>query len=168
MRLLLTFALLIFAAGCDIQPPVPPMTQLQLRQLQSRSYENRDLKTAMRAVINALLDDGFIIKNADKDLGFVQASKEMDISGGMGPFVGFGGVFSNQQARYSNSSIVDCSGTLTTTGNSTNVRLIFQSKTLDNFGVSMGVNVLTDPFYYQNIFVKIDKSLFLEKENLGR
>jgi hypothetical protein len=152
--------------GCAYQPQKPPLTQLQLRQLQSRSYENRDPITAMRAVINALLDEGFIIKNADKDLGFVQATKDVEISGGGQVFAEFGGIFGNQQTRWRNSSVIDCSGTLTTTGRNTNVRLIFQKKVLDNFGVPMGIDLIEDPAFYQTIFSKIDKSLFLERENL--
>ena len=160
-------ALFAGVTGCTMQPRQPPLTQLQLRQLQSRSYENRELKVAMRAVINALLDEGFIIKNADKDLGFVQATKEQDVSGnGAGGFVGWGGILTNNDVRWQNTTMIDASGTLTPVGKSTNVRLIFQKKTLDNYGVAMGVNVITDPVFYQNIFTKIDKSLFLEKEGL--
>lgn len=153
-------------SGCMYEPPKPPLTQLQLRQLQSRSYENREMIVAMRAVINALLDEGFIIKNADKDLGFVQASKDVNISGGGQVFADFGGFFGNNQARWRNSSSIDCSGTLTTVGRSTNVRLIFQKKILDNFGVPMNIELIEDPTFYQNVFTKIDKSLFLEKESL--
>jgi hypothetical protein len=126
----------------------------------------------MRAVINTLLDEGFIIKNADKDLGFIQATKDAEVSGGGMPgvdiFGGFGGVgmWGNQQQRWRNSSQIDCSGTLTRVGSSTNVRLIFQRKTLDNYGVPMDIQLIEDPNYYQNVFVKIDKSLFLERENL--
>lgn len=169
---LVCLLVLSVVSGCQMQPPKPPLTQLQLRQLQSRSYENRDFITAMRAVINALLDEGFIIKNADKDLGFIQATKDIELSGGSGPavdiFGGFSGVgvWGNPQQRWHNSSQIDCSGTLTKVGNSTNVRLIFQRKTLDNFGVPMGIALIEDPEYYQNVFVKIDKSLFLERENL--
>jgi hypothetical protein len=169
----LALTLVSLATACQSVPPKPPLTQLQLRQLQSRTYENRDFITAMRAVINALLDEGFIIKNADKDLGFIQATKDIEISGGAGVpsvdiFGGFGGVgvWGNPQQRWRNSSQIDCSGTLTKVGNSTNVRLIFQRKTLDNYGVPMGISLIEDPNYYQNVFVKIDKSLFLERENL--
>jgi hypothetical protein len=152
--------------GCQFEPPKPPLTQLQLRQLQSRSYENRDMIVAMRAVINALLDEGFIIKNADKDLGFVQATKDIEIAGA-GAFAEFGGFFGNNQTRWRNSTQIDCSGTLTAVGKTTNVRLIFQRKTLDNFGVPMGIALIEDPAYYQNVFTKIDKSLFLEREGLA-
>jgi hypothetical protein len=174
-RPVISFALIcaLFSfSACQMSPPKPQLTQLQLRQLQSRSYENKDFVTAMRAVINALLDEGFIIKNADKDLGFIQATKDAEVSGGGMPgvdiFGGFGGVgmWGNQQQRWRNSSQIDCSGTLTKVGNSTNVRLIFQRKTLDNYGVPMDIQLIEDPNYYQNVFVKIDKSLFLERENL--
>lgn len=165
-RLLGSLVAVLLLGGCVYQPAKPPLTQLQLRQLQSRSYENRDPITAMRAVINALLDEGFIIKNADKDLGFVQASKDVEISGGQQIYADFGGIFGNNQARWRNSSVIDCSGTLTTVGRSTNVRLIFQKKVLDNYGVPMGIDLIEDPAFYQNIFSKIDKSLFLEKESL--
>jgi hypothetical protein len=163
----LIVAISVVLSGCAYQPPRPPLTQLQLRQLQSRSYENRDQITAMRAVINALLDEGFIIRNADKDLGFVQANKDLDIGGNRQIYADFGGIFANNQARWHNSASIECSGTLTTVGSSTNVRLIFQRKELDNFGVSMGVELLEDPVFYQNIFAKIDKSLFLEREGVG-
>jgi hypothetical protein len=156
----------LLISGCMYEPPKPPLTQLQLRQLQSRSYENREMITAMRAVINALLDEGFIIKNADKDLGFVQATKDVDISGGGQVFSDFGGFFGNNQARWRNSSSIDCSGTLTSVGKTTNVRLIFQKKILDNFGVPMSIDLIEDPAFYQNVFTKIDKSLFLERESL--
>ena len=175
-RPVISFALIcaLFSfSACQMSPPKPQLTQLQLRQLQSRSYENKDFVTAMRAVINALLDEGFIIKNADKDLGFIQATKDAEVSGGGMPgvdiFGGFGGVgmWGNQQQRWRNSSQIDCSGTLTKVGNSTNVRLIFQRKTLDNYGVPMDIQLIEDPNYYQNVFVKIDKSLFLERESVG-
>jgi hypothetical protein len=121
----------------------------------------------MRAVINALLDEGFIIRNADKDLGFVQANKDLDVGGNRQIYAEFGGIFGNNQARWRNSASIECSGTLTTVGSSTNVRLIFQRKELDNYGVSMGIELLEDPAFYQNIFSKIDKSLFLERESVG-
>ena len=173
---LLAFTIIINTlSGCQFTPPKPPLTQLQQRQLQSRSYENRDMLVAMRAVINALLDEGFIIKNADKDLGFVQATKDLEISGSgssaavdiFGGLAGLGaGWNGGAQQRWRNSTQIECSGTLTTVGKTTNVRLIFQKKTLDNFGVPMGITLIEDPAFYQNVFVKIDKSLFLEREQL--
>ena len=68
LRAAVCTVLALLASGCQLPPPQPPLTQLQLRQLQSRSYENRDLRTAMRAVINALLDEG---KNQKEAMGAV-------------------------------------------------------------------------------------------------
>ena len=142
----------------------------EIETLLNKWFNNTTLESNKMINWDRFLD---IIKNADKDLGFIQATKDIEISGGggspsLGIFGGFGdvGVWGNPQQRWRNSSQIDCSGTLTKVGNSTNVRLIFQKKTLDNFGVPMGISLIEDPEYYQNVFVKIDKSLFLERENL--
>lgn len=50
-------------------------TQLQLRQVQSRTFETGDKTRTMRAVIATLQDLGFVLDKADLTLGTVSATK---------------------------------------------------------------------------------------------
>ena len=50
-------------------------TQLQLRQVQSRTFETSDKERTMRAVIATLQDLGFVLDKADLMLGTVSATK---------------------------------------------------------------------------------------------
>lgn len=50
-------------------------TQLQMRQVQSRTFETNDKERTMRAVIATLQDLGFVLDKADLTLGTVSATK---------------------------------------------------------------------------------------------
>ena len=163
MRSFFIVFLLAFTA-CVQQPIKPPLSQLEIREMQTRSYEGKDLITAMKAVINALQDEGFIIKNADKDLGFIQATKESDIEDSSERIMF--SIFAGQEARWQKNVIIDCSANLTQQNKTTKVRTIFQRKIEDNMGNPSSVEQITSLSYYQQFFSKIDKSLFIEKQGL--
>jgi hypothetical protein len=50
-------------------------TQLQMRQVQSRTFETNDKERTMRAVIATLQDLGFVLDKADLTLGTISATK---------------------------------------------------------------------------------------------
>src|SRR5210317_827536 len=54
-------------------------TQLQIRQIQTRTYEIAESELVMKAMLNVLQDDGFIVKTAVPELGLLTATKEIDI-----------------------------------------------------------------------------------------
>ena len=57
------------------------MSQVELRDLQTRSYENVSELVVFKAVINALQDEGFTIKLSDSAAGVLTASlSEKDIN----------------------------------------------------------------------------------------
>jgi hypothetical protein len=76
------FALMLIATtqGCapvhdQVLDTSETQTQLQLRQVQSRTFETSDKERSMRAVIATLQDLGFVIDKADLTLGTVSATK---------------------------------------------------------------------------------------------
>lgn len=161
-RLLLLIAFSI--VGCYQPPALPPKTQLQIRELQTRTYTARDQKQVMKAVINALQDDGFIIRNADKELGFINASKEMDISD---PSLAFWfQLFAGPDAAYRKNSLIEASANVSEFGPETKVRIVFQGKILDNFGRPVETKTIEDLSVYRDFFSKVDKSLFFERQGL--
>ena len=55
----------------------PEMTQLQRRQLQTREYEAVERTRILEVAVQVLQDDGFVISNANTELGLLSASKEL-------------------------------------------------------------------------------------------
>ena len=138
------------------------MSQLQIREFQTRAFDTADTLLVMKALLNVLQDDFYIVKNADAALGLVTATKEIDVDDR-----GFWSkLFSGQDDRWKKNSVVECSGTVSPYGKSTRVRMNFQVKTYDNSGAVMEVVQVQDQKFYQNFFAKVDKGIFLAKEKL--
>ena len=150
--------------GCTPAVVVPPKTQLEIREFQTRTYSDRDIKLVMKAVINALQDEGYIVKSADKELGFVSAAKEADIEDKTSAF--FARLLGGANARYTKNSIVEASANVSEFGKETKVRLVFQAKIVDNFGSPVSASMVEDAMFYQDFFAKMDKSLFIERERI--
>ena len=69
---------LILLAGCATTTPADVVgagTQLETRQIQTREYETLDKAMTMRSVIATLQDLGFVIDQADAELGTVTATR---------------------------------------------------------------------------------------------
>ena len=159
--LFLPFIFILILGACVAQPP--KKTQLEIREIQTRSYNTQDVKLVMKAVMHTLQDDNFIIKQANVDLGLLTAQKEVDLSsGGFSTFLGSG----SSERRYRNNAITEASANISEFGDQTRVRINFQQKVLDNKGVSMSIKQIQDASFYQNFFSQVDKSVFLGKENL--
>ena len=72
-------ALALVAGGCASNAK-PPKTQLETRELQTRTFDTKDEKLVMKAMLNVLQDDGYVVKNAVTDLGLITATHESDLA----------------------------------------------------------------------------------------
>ena len=195
-KLSLTFLLLLSLPtiyGCAPSvPPPPPLTQLQIRELQTREFETRDYKLVMKAMLNVLQDEGFIVKNAVVELGLLTATKELEVERYSGSGFPRGSIFSggigsdpwgrrryqggfnwgvladlgNNDRVYSKNSVIEASANVSDFGNVTRVRINFQKKVIDNYGATVDVFQITDPQFYQEFFSRVDKGIFIQKERL--
>jgi hypothetical protein len=170
-------------------PPRPQQTQLQVREYQTREFDTNDVRLVMKAVLNTLQDDGFVVKNAVVDLGLLTASKEIEIaqSGSRRTnerrdsddywFRVFESVFgssgsasrnrqtNNQQpARFSKFKVIEVSVNVSDIGRRCKVRANFLAKVLDNQGDPMEVFTIDDQKFYQEFFAKVDKGVFLQRQ----
>lgn len=72
-------ALLMACLAACVTPAPPDVTgsgsQLEAREIQTRVYDTLDKAMTMRSVIATLQDLGFVIDNADVDLGTVTATR---------------------------------------------------------------------------------------------
>ena len=152
----------ILFPGC--QQPKPKFTQLELREMQTRQYDIDDTKSAMKSVLNVLQDDGFIVKQADLELGFLNATKEVDVEDkGDKAWQQF---WSRKYGTWDKNCVIDCSANVTKFGKGMRVRVNFQRKILDNKGGCTAVTQIDDPRFYQEFFSKVDKGIFIEKEQI--
>ena len=168
MRQLFVFLALAFVACAPSAPPQPERTQLEIRQMQTREYDRPKGGTTrvMKAVINSLQDDGFIIQNADKDLGFITAEKESDIEDRWESFFARLGAAEGQPARFRKNNLIECSVSVSEFGKNIRVRSVFKHKVLDNLGGTLSVSNIDEPSFYQEFFSKVDKGIFIDRQGL--
>lgn len=155
-------SLMVF--GCVTTNKVPPKTQLQIREFQTKTFDTNDMKMVMKAMLNVLQDDGFIVKNAVLDLGLLSAMKELDVENKGEAFMA--AFFAGQQARWKKNQIIEATANVSEFGNQTKVRVTFQTKILDNKGDVIKVEQIENLEYYQNFYSKVDKGIFIQKEKI--
>ena len=159
-----SMCLALGASGCAMTPRPTPKTQLQIREIQTRNYPTNKTKMVLKAIVNVLQDDGFIIRNAESELGVVNATKDTDIEDRTESFAAT--VFNGANASWSKSTTIECSANVSEFGKETRVRLNFQKKVLDNFGRIITVETIDDLGFYRDFFSRVDKGIFLEKEKI--
>lgn len=196
MRPSLLFSIVLAVVGivgCTFvsqPPPVQPQkSQLQIREFQTREFDTNDVKLIMKAVLNVLQDDGFVVKNAVVDLGLLTATKEIDLGGGgrassansndtywfdvfesvFGSYGGRNRASSSrqrqqQEVRYNKIKMIEVSVNVSELGSRCKVRANFQAKILDDKGNPVDVYPVEDMKFYQEFFTKVDKGVFIQKQ----
>lgn len=187
-RLLLIAGLAVVVSSCTIinapRQQTTPKTQLQVREFQTREFDTNDTRLVMKAVLNVLQDEGFVVKNAVVDLGFITAVKELQLSGrqttGSGSNNDFwddmleqlfrtrNGATATRQddPRFHKFKTIEVSVNVTEYGSRSRVRANFLAKILDNKGDPAEVYTVDDPKFYQDFFSKVDKGIFLQRQGL--
>jgi hypothetical protein len=134
----LMIALAIGALACASRPKPPPEpllapteAQMTLRNVQTRSFDVTDRLVAMRGVIAALQDLGFIIERANEPLGLVTG------------------------ARFAEPNFYDVVGITVT------VRKLNETQTTIRANAIFNNEPITDPEVYRNFFATLERSLFV-------
>jgi len=134
-------ALVTIAAtsGCTPPQPTPDLlapteAQMKIRSLQTRSFDVKDRQTAMRGVIAALQDLGFIIERANEPLGLITA------------------------ARFAEPNFYDIVGISVTIRSESDGRMTIRANAIYNN------RPIEDPKVYQNFFATLERSLFVVKQ----
>jgi hypothetical protein len=130
---------MVLIQGCVAPQPsqdllAPTEAQMKLRSFQTRTFEVADRQVAMRGVIAALQDLGFIIERANEPLGLVTAARF---------------------AEPDNLSLVEVTVTVRPQGGG---RMQVRANAIFNH------TPVDDPKVYQNFFTTLDRSLFINKE----
>ncbi|HSD29033.1 MAG TPA: hypothetical protein VLL75_17165 [Vicinamibacteria bacterium] len=171
-------ALALVAGACagttTSHAPQPPQAPLELRQAQTRTFETADPRLVLKAVVNVLQDQGFVIRQAEFELGLVTAVTEwrsgrrnegLRILKWVAAFPTWGASLLLPAGRNEVSAIEAVVNVMPEAAR-TRVRLSLTARVTDDKGVVQRVNPVDDPASYQRLLASLDKALFLEKEGL--
>ncbi|MDH3212737.1 MAG: hypothetical protein OEM05_09655 [Myxococcales bacterium] len=127
------------AIACVTPQPEPDLLapteeQMKLRSIQTRSFEMTDRNQAIRGVIAALQDLGFIIERANESLGLVTA------------------------ARFAEPSYYDVLGVTVTVRPEKGGKMRIRANAIYNN------EPVTDAKVYQNFFATLERSMFLGRD----
>ena len=160
MRNILVFMLtglfvLVSLTGCATTAPAK--TQLQIREFQTRNFETTDDKAVLKALVNVLQDDGYIIKEANTELGLLSATKEVDLETAAQAVLS-----SFLSLVYDKNSIIEATANVTGHSEKCRVRATFQVKKFNNKGEVTDVKQIDDEQHYTEFFAKVHKGIFLD------
>lgn len=164
----LTLALVTsgYAPAGDLRVPVTPMG---VRELQTRTFDNVDPHTAMKAAVDMLQDGGFNIERTDADLGLVigRQSVVRKPSGGLRALKYVGAAFSYGLIGLiplNKTDELEASVNVTSIDeDSVRVRIVLQRRFLDKGGRLKKTEALTQGLAYQDLFELLGRSLFVSQ-----
>lgn len=73
--LILAIIFLTLSSNIASAKKIKKMSQLELREMETRFFETSDTMKVMKAAINTLQDSGFIIQEIEPELGYIRARK---------------------------------------------------------------------------------------------
>ncbi len=139
VRGIVAAGVLVIAQGCVAPGPsqdllAPTEAQMKIRSVQTRSFDVKDRQAAMRSVIAALQDLGFIVERANEALGLVSA------------------------ARFAEPNYYDVVSVTVTVRPQENGQMMIRANAIYNN------KPIEDPKVYQNFFATLERSLFVTKD----
>jgi hypothetical protein len=154
--------------------PKPPQAPLELRQVQTRTFETGDARLVLKAALNVLQDQGFVIQQAEFELGVVTAVTEwrsgqrnqgLRVLKWVAALPTYGASLLLPTGR-DEFSAVEAVVNVNPDSARTRVRISMVAKVRDGKGAILRVRPVEDPLAYQRILVGLDKAVYLQKEGL--
>ena len=160
---LISLALPCFARKSTQEEVITPLTQLEKRQFQTRTYRATDKQTVMKALLNVYQDEGFMIYNANPLLGFIFGSKDFDTSD---PNVDISKEFGLSKGRLNINGIkvatMETSANVTEFGETIRVRVNFKRKLLNIYGNAQFIEDVNEDTFYADFFKKLETAIILQ------
>ena len=151
-----------------------PQSPLEMRQAQSRTFETADTRLVLKAALNVLQDQGFVIRHADAELGIVTAVMEwrsrtpnrgLRVLKWVTVVPTYGASLLIPSGR-TEVSAIEANVNVTPEAAKTRVRISLVSRVTGKNGEVLRVSPVDDPLAYQRLLAGLDKAVFLEHEGL--
>ena len=142
-------------------------TQLQKREFQTRTFEAADKTMIMKAMLNVLQDEGFIVNNANPLLGYISGTKDFDVTD---KSIDVKKEFGEGKGKLNWAGVrvatIEATANVTEYGKDIKVRINFKRKLLNIYGNAQSISEIDDAAYYQDFFAKVDKAIFIQKQKI--
>ncbi|MDR1168234.1 MAG: hypothetical protein LBK53_05005 [Heliobacteriaceae bacterium] len=140
-------------------------TQLEKREFQTRTFDTTDKPMIMKAMLNVLQDEGFIVNNANPLLGFISGTKEFDVTD---KTIDLKKEFGAKKLNWAGVRVaaIETTANVSEYGKQIRVRINFKRKLLNVYGNAQSITEIDDSQYYQDFFAKVDKAIFLQKQKI--
>ena len=144
---------------------ITPLTQLEKRQFQTRTYASQDNVIAMKAILNVLQDEGYIVYNVNSLLGYIYGVKDFDLSD---PNIDITKEFNMTKSRLNYNGVkvatIEASVNITQYGDKSRIRANFKRKLLNVYGHAQMIDDVSDIEFYNDFYTKVDSAINLQKE----
>ncbi len=144
---------------------ITPLTQLEKRQFQTRTYSAQDNVIAMKAILNVLQDEGYIVYNVNSLLGYIYGIKDFDLSD---PNIDISKEFSMTKSRLNYNGVkvatLEASVNITQYGDKSRIRVNFKRKLLNQYGNAQMIDDVSEVEFYDDFYTKVDSAINLQKE----
>ncbi len=157
-----------FVAGCASQGQ--KQSAVEVREYQTRLYQDADSLTVFKSVINALQDHGFVFHSADANSGVIIASKEgTSVNSGRVlqkaalTAITYGIYWLFTDSNVNNTFTLHVTANITKVNDGIKARLNFVGHEYNVRGLLVRSGQNKNEAFYHNIFSRIDKSIFLEE-----
>src|SRR5262249_15832863 len=142
----------------------------------------------MKTILNVLQDDGYMVKTASAELGFLSAIKEVGFGQAhwatsdasprvlLASHVGFGVGFGlrhrfpqmrdRRDERWPTHELIEVTVNVSEFGDKVRVRASFLAKVFDNSESVVRVQHITNEQFYQDFFAKVDKGIFIQQQSI--
>ena len=160
---LMCLALPCFAKKSTQEEVITPLTQLEKRQFQTRTYKATDKQTVMKALLNVYQDEGFMVYNANHLLGFIYGTKDFDTSD---PDIDISKEFGLSKGRLNVNGVkvatLETSANVTEYGETIRVRVNFKRKLLNIYGNAQFIDDVNEDTFYTDFFEKLETAIILQ------
>lgn len=158
-------ALPVMAKKRQNEEIITPLTQLEKRQFQTKTYSAQDNILAMKSILNVLQDEGFIVYNVNSLLGYIYGVKDFDISD---PNVDISKEFGLTKSRLNYNGVkvatLEVSINVTQYGEQSRIRANFKRKLFNEYGNAQMIEDIDDAEFYSEFYKKVDSAIALQKE----
>ena len=169
-------ALLLSACATVQESAVPrlPLAPLEMRQAQTRTFDSTDARLVLKAALNVLQDEGYVIREANADLGLVtgvmewrsrQPNQGLRVLKWVAALPTYGASLLVPTGR-TEFSTLEANVNVTQEAAGTRVRVSLVARVTEKNGTVRSVRPVDDPQAYQALLARLDKAVYLQREGL--
>jgi hypothetical protein len=176
-RTAIVVVLSLLLGGCaTVQESGRPRVRspLELRQAQTRAFEATDARRVLKAAVDILQDEGYVIREANSELGLVtglmewrskQPSRGLRVLKWVTAIPTYGASLLVPSGS-TEISAVEASVNVTQEATRTRVRVSLVSRVSEKNGDVRSVTPIDDPLVYQALLARIGRAVYLQREGI--